>query len=106
MSRWIRITAGFTAFLMLWTTLLGTGISYADELSDEEVRVVRTIVGRDSDGWAVVDIRTVSGDLVILSPVVGREIDLDEGLHFSMFQGPSEFNRRAPIPVLATAVWL
>lgn len=104
MSRWIRITAGFTAFLMLWTTLLGTGISYADELSDEEGRVVRTIVGRDSDGWAVVDIRTVSGDLVILSPVVGREIDLDEGLHFSMFQGPSEFNRRAPIPVLATSV--
>lgn len=90
---------------MLWTTLLGSGVSYAEESKKEEPgQVVRTIVGRDSNGWAVVDIRIVTGNVVILSPVVGPEIDLNESIAFSMFQGPSEFNRRAPIPVLATSV--
>ena len=61
MPRWIRITSGCTAFLMLWTTLL-SGFSYAQKDNEEEAgQVVRTIVGRDSDGWAVVDIRTVTG---------------------------------------------
>jgi len=91
---------------MLWSTLLGSGLSYAQEEKEEEDRspAVRTIVGRDTDGWAVVDIRKISADVVILSPVVGREIDLDEGINFSMFQGPSDFNRRGEIPVLATSV--
>ena len=104
MSRWIRFTAGFTAVLMLWATVLGTGISYAEETPDQEDEAIRTIVGRGSKGWAVVDIRNVSGKLIILSPVVGREIDLKEAVRFSMFQGPSEFNRRALIPVLATSI--
>ena len=104
MPRWIRITSGCTAFLMLWTTLL-SGFSYAQKSNEEDAgQVVRTIVGRGSDGWAVVDIRSVTGNVVVLSPVVGAEIDLDEGLAFSMFQGPSDFNRRAEIPVLAISV--
>lgn len=103
MPRWMRITAGFTATLMLWTTLLGSGLTYA-ETKDADGEVVRTIVGRDDNGWAVVDIRTVTGQVVALSPVVGDGIDLDEAIKFSMFQGPSDFNQRAPLPVLATSV--
>ncbi len=103
MSRWIRVTAGCTAVLMLWATLFSAGTVYAND--DEDLsKTVRTIVGRDQNGWAVVDIKTVSGKVIELSPVVGRGIDLDEGIKFSMFQGPSEFNRRAPIPVLGTSV--
>jgi hypothetical protein len=102
MSKWSRATAGFTAALMLWSSVLSVSAAYAEEPNEGEV--VRTIVGRDSNGWAVVDIRTVTGQVVILSPVVGRGIDLDESIKFSMFQGPSEFNRRAPIPVLAASV--
>ena len=104
MSRWIRITAGWTAVLMLWTTLLGTGVSYAEEPDEDANETVRTIVGRDSNGWAVVDIKQVTGKVIELSPVVGREIDLEEGIKFSMFQGPSEFNRRGQILELAASV--
>ena len=105
MSRWMRVTAGFTAVLMLWTTLLGTGISYAEEMKDEdEGQTIRTIVGRDTNGWAVVDIKSLSGHVVELSPLVGRAIDLDEGIEYSMFQGPSEFNRLSQIPILATSI--
>lgn len=106
MKRWIRFTSNITAFLMFWTTLIGSGLSFAEEEKDEKDRssFVRTIVGRDTNGWEVVDVRNNSGNVVILSPVVGRDIDLDESINFSMFQGPSEFNRRAEIPVLGTSV--
>ncbi|MEE2754778.1 MAG: hypothetical protein VX910_12400 [Candidatus Latescibacterota bacterium] len=106
MKRWIRFTSSITAFLILWTTLLGSGLTFAQEEKDEkdQLLVVRTIVGRDTNGWEVVDVRNNSGNVVILSPVVGRDIDLDESIKFSMFQGPSEFNRRAEIPVLGTPV--
>ena len=104
MSRWIRVTAGMMAAMMLWTTLLGGGVTFAQEKQDESADAVRTIVGRDNQGWAVVDIRQVSGQVVALSPVVGASIDLDEAIRLSMFQGPSEFNRRVPLPVLAASV--
>ena len=105
MSRWIRITAGCTAVMMLWTTLLGTGITYAAEPDEDAAQTVRTIVGRDaSSGWAVVDIKQFTGTVIELSPVVGREIDLEEAIKFSMFQGPSEFNKRVPIPEIAASV--
>jgi hypothetical protein len=104
MPRWIRVTAGCTAVMMLWTTLLGTGVSYAEETDEDLHNTVRTIVGRDSDGWAVVDIKQVTGKVIVLSPVVGRALDLQEGIKFSMFQGPSEFNRRSLIPQIAASV--
>lgn len=103
MSRWMRFTSGLTAFAMLFTTLAGT--VYTQEQPAKKPEAVRTIVARDAgSGWAVVDVRTVHGKVVVLSPVVGREIDLDESIKYSMFQGPSEFNRRALIPALAASV--
>ncbi len=102
--RWIRFTAAFTAALVFWSTILGTGVSFAEAPEESEGQVIRTIVGRDTNGWAVVDIRTVTGEVVILSPEVGREVGLEEAIKLSVFQGPSEFNRRAPIPILGTSV--
>ena len=64
---------------------------------------VRTIVSR-GEGWAVVDIRTMSGKLVIVSPVVGREIDFEESNRFAIFHGRNTYNRGIELSLLDVGV--
>jgi hypothetical protein len=54
--------------------------------------------------WAVVDIKTVTGTVMILSPVIGREIDFEERNHFAVFGGETKYNRNQNISVLKTPV--
>ena len=74
------------------------------DFDETEGRVDREILEREEGGWMISDTRTVTGKVVILSPVVGREIDLNEGVRFSMFQGPSEFNKLAGVRFMALSV--
>ncbi len=114
MNRLYRIISASLSAAMLLTTILPSAVSAQYERRDrgEEDRgfdemegaIDRAVVEREEGGWSIVDTRTVTGRVVVLSPVVGREIDLDEGVRFSMFQGPSEFNRLAGVRFLATSV--
>lgn len=67
-------------------------------------RVDRSVIEREEGGWAVVDTRTVTGKVVVLSPAVGPEIDLEESIRFSVFHGPSLFNERSRARFLAASV--
>lgn len=71
---------------------------YADQSG---VREVRSWV----DGqWAVVDVKTVTGTVVVLSDVVGREIDFEERSRFAVFEGETLYNRKQKLSVLKTPV--
>lgn len=67
-------------------------------------RVIRTIEAGDEDRWLVVDIKDVRGKLVVVSPAVGREIDLEESNRYALFQGRTVYNQRYDIPVFDMAV--
>lgn len=54
--------------------------------------------------WAVVDIKAVTGTVMILSPVIGREIDFEERNHFAVFEGVTQYNRNQKISTLKTPV--
>lgn len=114
MDKLYRAVSASLAAAMLLTTVLPTAVSAqarrggwgeGERGFDEEGGTVeRAVVEREEGGWSIVDTRTVTGKVVILSPVVGPEIDLDEGVRFSMFQGPSEFNRLADVNFMALSV--
>lgn len=107
---------------LLWTSLIGAGHTWAAESTggkaekkDDEERpeTMRTIEALDDAGWSIVDVRQITGKLVILSPLVGPEIDLEESNRYSLFQGRSVYNERVPlrffdmaIPGLQTASFL
>lgn len=78
------------------------------ESDEEDVgpggRVDRSVIEREEGGWEVVDTRTVTGKVVVLSPAVGPEIDLEESIRFSVFHGPSLFNERSRARFLASSV--
>ena len=100
-----QVVALVTTVSLLFSTLCTTGPVWADKKGDEEdVQAVRTIAPRGDEGWAIVDIRRVAGSLVVVSPVIGREIDLEESNRFSLFQGVTVFNRRIDLPVLQIGV--
>ena len=115
------------AACMLWTSLIGTGELWADEKEkqedasaeesekeEERPKVNRTIEGMDDgDGWQIVDVRNVKGKLVVISPDVGREIDLEESNRYALFQGRTVFNEKIKmrlfdmaVPGLQSAVFL
>lgn len=72
--------------------------AYADQAG---VREVRSWV----DGqWAVVDVKTVTGTVVVLSDVVGPEIDFEERNQFAVFEGETLYNRKQEVSVLKTPV--
>lgn len=113
-----RLVALITTACLLWGGLVSTGAVWAqgrgapDEQEDpldsadtsEEADGIRTIVGLPTQGWSVVDIRQVKGKLVVLSPLVGREIDLAESNRYSMFHGRSNYNQRVNLRILDLAV--
>jgi hypothetical protein len=71
---------------------------YADQGGVREVRSW-------ADGqWAVVDVKTVTGTVVIVSSVIGREIDFEERNRFAVFEGETVYNHRQKLSVLKTPV--
>ncbi len=109
-----------TAVCLAWSSFVATGGVWAGEGKQasgesegkqasgeekgEETRAVRMIVGRGDDGWAIVDIRKVTGTLVLVSPMVGREIDLEESNRFAMFHGRNAFNQKIDLRLFNMAV--
>lgn len=74
------------------------GNVFADQGRVREVR--SWIEGR----WAVVDVETISGSVVILSPLVGREIDFEERNRFAVFEGENTYNQKARLFVFKTPI--
>ena len=93
------------ATCMLWTSLVGAGQTRAAEPDGEKrPRTTRTVEAMEDAGWAIVDVRRIVGDLVVLSPLVGPEIDLEESNRYSLFQGRSVYNERVPLRLLDVAI--
>lgn len=100
---------------VLWTSLVGAGQTWAadsggedakkgDKDREERPKTTRTIEALEDAGWAIVDVRQIEGNLVVLSPLVGPEIDLEESNRYSLFQGRSVYNERVPLRLLDMAV--
>ncbi|MDE2886826.1 MAG: hypothetical protein OXR72_01345 [Gemmatimonadota bacterium] len=103
------------ASCVLWTSLVGAGQTWAAESGAEDAKkaegdgedrpkTTRTIEGLEDAGWAIVDVRQIEGNLVVLSPLVGPEIDLEESNRYSLFQGRSVYNERVPLRLLDMAI--
>ncbi len=109
-----------TVLCLVWSSFVATGRVWAEEDTKdgggsegkkeagegkgEKTRAVRKIVGRGDDGWAIVDIRKVTGTLVLVSPMVGREINLEESNRFAMFHGRNAFNQKIDLRLFNMAV--
>ena len=100
---------------LLWTSLVGAGHTWAAESTgakaekgesdgEERPKTTRTIEALDDVGWSIVDVRQIEGDLVVLSPLVGPEIDLVESHRYSLFHGRSVYNERVPLRLLDIAI--
>ncbi len=100
---------------LLWTSLVGAGHTWAAESTgakaekgesdgEERPKTTRTIEALDDVGWSIVDLRQIEGDLVVLSPLVGPEIDLVESHRYSLFHGRSVYNERVPLRLLDIAI--
>lgn len=89
MTRWL-------AFFIFAICLQGN--AFADQKNVREVRP--WIEGR----WAVVDVKTDTGQVVVVSASVGQEIDQVERNQFAIFEGETTFNRDMKIPVLKTPI--
>lgn len=102
-----KTMALLTALCLFLSSFAGMSPLWAadrDENDDVGATFVRTIVPMGSDGWAVVDERRVEGTLVVLSPVVGNEIDLEESNRYALFQGGTVFTSKIDLPVLKMGV--
>ncbi len=110
-----KTIAVLCAGCLLWTSVVGAGQAWATESTsdkavedekdgEEPVKTVRTIESKDDAGWSIVDVRQIEGNLVVLSPLVGPEIDLEESNRYSILQGRSVYNERVPIRFLDVAV--
>ena len=71
---------------------------------DPEVPLMRTIAETGGQGWAVVDVRRIEGTRVVVSPLVGDELDLEESNRYGLFQGGTVFARRIDLPILRMGV--
>lgn len=103
------------ASCVLWTSLVGAGQTWAAESGADDAKkaekdgedrpkTTRTIEALEDAGWAIVDVRQIEGNLVVLSPLVGPEIDLEESNRYSLFQGRSVYNERVPLRLLDMAI--
>ena len=110
-----KTTALLCAGCLLWTSLICTGYTWAAEStgekagkkdtdSEERPKTNRMIEALEDGGWSIVDVRQIEGHLVVLSPLVGPEIDLEESNRYSLFQGRSVYNERVPLRLLDMAV--
>jgi len=95
-----RFVAVVTAASLAWCSLAGTSQVWAGRKADDLGPAVRTIAPAGDETWAVVDVRTVKGRLVEISPVVGREIDLEESNSLGLFQGRTTYNGGVDIDLL------
>lgn len=75
-----------------------------EEQDEPEVPLMRTISGMGGDGWAIVDVRRIDGMRVVISPLVGDELDLEESNRYGLFQGGTVFARRIDLPILKMGV--
>ena len=103
------------ASCVLWTSLVGAGQTREADPGGENAKnggedgekrptTIRTIEALEDAGWAIVDVRQIEGNLVVLSPLVGPEIDLEESNRYSLFQGRSVYNERVPLRLLDMAI--
>ena len=108
-----KATALLCACCLLWTSLIGAGQTWAAESTGEKAakedgekrpKTIRTIDALEEGGWSIVDVRQIEGNLVVLSPLVGPEIDLEESNRYSLFQGRSVYNERVPLRLLDMAI--
>ena len=106
-----KTVALVTAICTAWISLVPTGSAWAaekdkgeEQATEDGPQVVRTILPWGDEGWAVVDVRRVTGTLVVVSPLVGREIDLEESNRFALFQGRTVFNQRIRLSLFDLAI--
>lgn len=102
-----KTVAFVTALCFLGSSFLGIcPVWAADQKENEEddAKFERTIIGEGNEGWSVVDVRRVEGTLVVLSPVVGKEIDLEESNRYALFQGGTVFTNKIDLPILKMGV--
>ena len=100
-----KTVAVVTAICFTICNLGMTSSIWAAEKDEEPIgQFHRTIVSAGNDGWSIVDIRNVGGKQVILSPVVGEEIDLEESNRFALFQGGTTYTSKVDMPVLRMGV--
>ena len=99
-----KITACLMAGCLVWNGFAVAGQAWAAPKESQKLPAERAIVGLNDDGWAVADVRKIVGTMVVVSPVVGREINLEESNRFALFQGPNVFTKRVDLPLLQMAV--
>ena len=95
-----------TVALLTAVSLMLAGLpggAWANEEEDQP-KTIRTIQGFGDEGWAIVDIRTVTGTRVVISPEVGDEINLEEGNRYALFQGPTIYSKKINLPLLRMGV--
>ena len=95
-----KVIALLTATSLAWSSVCVAGQVRNVEEDEEGAIVMRTIVSRGESGWAIADIREISGKLVVISPRVGADIDLEESNRFGLFQGRTTYNQRVDIDLL------
>ncbi len=110
-----KIIALLCTSCLLWTSLVGAGQTWAAESTgakaekgekdgEERPKTTRTIEALEDGGWSIVDVRQVKGNLIVLSPLVGPEIDLEESNRYSLFHGRSVYNEKVPLRFLNVAI--
>ena len=100
-----KLVALLTALCLVWNSLALVESAWAAESKQKErPAAMRTIAGLGEEGWAIVDVREVEGTLVVISPAVGREIDMEERNRFDLFHGPNVANQRINLPMLRMGI--
>ncbi|MBT5831559.1 MAG: hypothetical protein HOH77_15330 [Candidatus Latescibacteria bacterium] len=67
-------------------------------------KFTRTIMPAGKDGWSIVDMRSVKGTQIILSPLIGEEMDLEESNRYALFQGGTTYTSKVDMSVLRIGV--
>lgn len=89
-------------------TVCNLGMTSAVWAEDEDENTAskfnRTIVPAGKDGWAIVDMRSVEGTQIVLSPLIGEEMDLEESNRYALFQGGTTYTSKVDLSVLRIGV--
>jgi hypothetical protein len=76
----------------------------SEESEENEVQFTRTISSSGTDGWSIVDIRRVEGTQIILSPLLGGEINLEESNRYALFQGGTTYTSKVDLSILRVGI--
>jgi len=104
-KKWVST---FTAMSFLFCSIVSVCPVWAADEDEEEKEAQYTRIisglGEEEDGWSIVDVRTVSGTRIVLSPKVGATIDLEESNRYALFQGGTVYTQKIDLSVLRLGV--